>query len=119
MKLFLLCDCETRYILCFFIYTGNENVAPDVVKKLGNSGAVVYSLLSPSYLEKVRILFVDNWYSSPLLFRYLYKCNMGVCGTVRLNQLHMPKFTKKLKRCLTECYRKIYCWLWNGVINEM
>ena len=60
IKLFLLCDCESRYILRFFIYTGYENAAPDVVKKLGNSGVVVHSLLSPSYLHKGHILFVDN-----------------------------------------------------------
>ena len=137
-----------------------------MVKKFGNSGAVVHSLLSPSYLDKGHVLFVDNWYSSPLLFRYLYKCNTfvdnwysspllfrylhkcntfvdnwysspllfrylhkcntfvdnwysssllfrylhkcntGACGTVRLNRKHMPKFTKKLKRGETECYRR-------------
>ena len=32
IKLFLLCDCKTRYILRFFIYTGNEIAAPYVVK---------------------------------------------------------------------------------------
>ena len=32
IKPFLLCDCESRYILRFFIYTGNENAAADVVK---------------------------------------------------------------------------------------
>ena len=32
IKLLLLCDYETRYILHFFIYTVNENAAPDVVK---------------------------------------------------------------------------------------
>jgi len=66
----------------FFVYTGNENADPGVVRKLGNSGAVVLSLLSPSYLEKGHVLFVDNWYSSPLLFRHLHKCNTGACGTV-------------------------------------
>ena len=106
IKLFLLCDCETRYILRFFIYTGKDNAAPGVVKKFGNSGAVVHSLLSPSYLDKGHILFVDNWYTSPILFRYLHKCNTGACGTVRLNRKHMPKFTKKLKRGETECCRR-------------
>ena len=32
IKLFLLCNCETRYILRFFIYTGNENASSDVIE---------------------------------------------------------------------------------------
>ena len=36
----------------FFVYTGSDNGASDVVRKLGNSGVVVHSLLSPSYLMK-------------------------------------------------------------------
>ena len=82
IKFFLLCDCETRYILHFFIYTGNQNAAPDVVKKLGNSGAVVHSLLSSSYLDKGHILFVDNWYSSPLfldIFTNVIRVHVVLC----------------------------------------
>ena len=106
IKLFVLCDCKTRYILRFFVYTGNETASPSVIKKLGHSGAVVNTLLSPSYLDKGHILFVDNWYSSPILFRYLFKHGTGACGTVRPNRKFMPKFTKKLKRGQTECYKK-------------
>ena len=83
-----------------------ENAVPDVVKILINSGVLKHSSLSPSYLYKGHIRFVDNWYSSPFLFRHLPKCNTVPCGTVQLYQLHMPKITKKLKRGETECYRK-------------
>jgi len=106
IKLFVLCDCKTRYILRFFVYTGNETASPSIVKKLGHSGAVVNTLLSPSYLDKGHVLFVDNWYSSPILFRYLFKHSTGACGMVRPNRKFMPKFTKKLKRGQTECYKK-------------
>ena len=32
IKLFVLCDCKTRYILRFVVYTGNENPSPDILK---------------------------------------------------------------------------------------
>ena len=97
IKLFVLCDCKTRYILRFVVYTGNENPSPDILKKLGHSGGIVNTLLSPLYLGKGHFLFVDNWYSSPILFRHLYKHDTGACGTVRSNRKLMPKFTKKTK----------------------
>ena len=34
IKLFLLCDCETRYIPRLFICTGKDNAVPGVVKNL-------------------------------------------------------------------------------------
>ena len=102
---FVHCDCKTCYILCFCLHR-QWNADLDVVRKLVNAGAVAHSLLSPSHLEKEHILFVDNWYTSPLLFRHLHKCNTSTCGTVQLNWLYMPKFMKKLKCGQTGCYRK-------------
>ena len=46
-------------------------------------------------------LYVDNWYSSPLLFHYLQGRKTNVCGTVRLNRKWLPKdlnLTKKSKK---------------------
>ena len=34
IKLFVLCDCTTCYILQFVVYTGNKNPSPDILKKL-------------------------------------------------------------------------------------
>ena len=48
IKLFVLCDCKTRYILRFVVYTGNENPSLDMLKKLGHSGSIVNTLLSSS-----------------------------------------------------------------------
>ncbi|KAJ8334055.1 hypothetical protein SKAU_G00413740 [Synaphobranchus kaupii] len=55
------------------------------------------TLLAP-HLEKGHVLYVDNWYSSPMLFQHLLHQGTGACGTVRLNRRGMPTFPKKMKR---------------------
>lgn len=97
IKLFEACDCETGYILNFIVYTGAKTDLMDEGNKFGISGSIVYSLLQ-KYIDKNHILFVDNWYSSPLLFKYLFDRNTGACGTVRANRKGMPEFRKKLGR---------------------
>lgn len=37
-------------------------------------------------------LFVDNYYSSPILFEYLHQYKTGPCGTVRSNRARLPIF---------------------------
>lgn len=81
IKLFMLCDCKTRYLLDFFIYAGSQTditISPE----LGISGSIVQTLMS-NYLRQERILYVDNWYTSSSLFMYLSKNDTGACGTVK------------------------------------
>ena len=40
-------------------------------------------------------LFVDNWYISEKLFRYLEENDTAACITARTNQLQLPKSFKK------------------------
>lgn len=49
-------------------------------------------------------LFIDNWYSSPTLAKYLHKKKTNVTGTVGKNRKRMPSMTKKLKTGQTESY---------------
>lgn len=59
---------------------------------LGVSGAVVNEMLS-TYLGTGNNLYIDDWYTSPLLLlQYLYEQGTGACGTVRENRKYMPKF---------------------------
>lgn len=96
IKLFVLCDCQTGYVVDFLVYTGaatniDENPA------LGISGSVVATLLAP-YLGKGHSLFTDNWYTSPQLCQYLFEHKTGACGTVRQNRKKMPKFPQKVAK---------------------
>lgn len=96
IKLFVLCDCETGYVLDFIVYTGaTTDILPG--RELGVSGSVIQTLLG-AYLQKGHTLWVDNWYSSPMLFDHLHKNKTNVCGTVRKNRREMPKFTGKLPK---------------------
>lgn len=92
VKMFVLCDVKSKVILDFIVYAGKETPIIDQ-QNLGVSGAVVVTLLQ-DYLDTNRKLYVDNWYSSPQLFRYLYQRGIVACGTVRKNRSGMPKFEK-------------------------
>lgn len=97
IKLYVLCDCETGYVLNYLIYAGKddqENTNKDI--GLGISGAVVVKLLKP-FLNKGHSFYSDNFYSSPILSTYLFEHKTNSCGTVRLNRKHMPPLDKKLK----------------------
>ncbi|KAI4474221.1 hypothetical protein M0804_014960 [Polistes exclamans] len=90
IKFYKVCDSQSRYIHNFNIYIGKDKTAT------GSAGRnVVFNLLKESQLlNKGYCLFIDNWYSSPKLFRDLYKRKTNVCGTVRINRKEM---SRKLK----------------------
>ncbi|XP_060862212.1 piggyBac transposable element-derived protein 4-like [Metopolophium dirhodum] len=96
IKFFILCDVETDFILDFVIYTGKTTELKACDVNLGQSGAVVCTLLR-GYLKKGRTLFTDNWYTSPLLSTYLHKNKTNSCGTVRKTRRGMPELKNKLK----------------------
>lgn len=95
IKMFVLCDVMTGYILDFIIYCGEGT---DIVDEqgLGISGAVVTTLMK-DYFGKGHTMWTDNWYSSPDLFKHLHDNITNACGTVRKNRKNMPKF-RKLKK---------------------
>jgi len=95
IKLFVLCDCESGYILDFLVYTGAQTQI-DLIESLGMSGSVVSTLMKP-YFHKGHIIYLDNWYTSPTLFKYLSRKKTGGCGTVKINRKGMPKLYQKLK----------------------
>lgn len=88
MKFFILCGVETGYILDFILYTG-KGTDTEVDKELGYSGSDVKKLLA-LHLEKGHSLFIDSWYMSPKLVKYLQSRGTGSCGTVRTDRKLMP-----------------------------
>ncbi len=85
-KLFVICDSKTRYTCDFIIYAGKSERVTDN----GLTYDVVMQLMDLC-LGKGYKLFVDNFYSSPTLFRDLYAQNTMACGTVRENRRGFPK----------------------------
>lgn len=94
IKTYVLCDCESGYVLDLIVYTGQDSEIFNT-ENLGLSGAIVTTLLTP-YLNKGHCLFVDNWYSSPDLFKFLHLNKTNACGTVRGDRIGMPEFQKDL-----------------------
>ena len=97
IKMYVLCDCETGYIVDLCIHTGSDTDGITKDPPLGLSGSVV-DVLMKGYLGKGHILYTDNWYTSPLLARYLHDHNTGAVGTVRSNRTNIPNFEATKKR---------------------
>lgn len=98
IKLYVLCDCESGIVLDFIVYIGKDTyVEQENITGLGASGNIVAMLMKP-YLNKGHSLYTDNFYSSPILSRYLFERMTNSCGTVRSNRLHMPKLKGNLKK---------------------
>lgn len=105
IKSFVLCDCKTGFVLNFVVYADSDSDVTKMDDKyLGKSAEVVLTLLK-SYLGKGHTLFVDNWYTSPTLFNYLYNNKTNVCGTVKPRTKDMPVLSEKV---LPTCHSADY-----------
>lgn len=92
-------------MLNFVVYAGSDSHVTKMDDKyLGKSAEVVLTLLK-SYLGKGHTLFVDNWYTSPTLFNYLYNNKTNVCDTVKPRRKDMPVLSEKL---LPTCHSADY-----------
>lgn len=96
VKFFILCDCETGYILDFILYCGAGSDINDIGMDIGISGNIVMSLMEP-YLDKGHTLYTDNWYTSPHLYNLLHFRKTNACGTVKANRKNMPRLDQRLK----------------------
>ncbi|KAJ8949794.1 hypothetical protein NQ318_000492 [Aromia moschata] len=119
IKFFVLVDCETGYILDYIIYTGSITEIGEIDEKFGKSGNIVLTL-TEKYWGKGHRLYTDNWYTSPLLFQFLFENKMNCCGTVKANRKFMPPFDKKkAARGKYSIFPSMPYWQLNGQINVM
>lgn len=97
IKLWVLCDSVVNYILAFSVYRGAvTDEEKQNQKELGVSHLVVKKLLQVgNYLNKGYHLFVDNFYTSIPLARYLYDVGTYITGTIRMNRKLLPKEIKQ------------------------
>lgn len=97
IKLWVLCDSVVNYCLGFYVYRGASSgqekrdqqangLAYNVVKNLLNLG---------NYMNKGYHIFVDNFYTSVPLAKYLYSVGTYVTGTVRANRKYLPQAIKE------------------------
>ena len=78
----------------------------------GLAYSVVMHLLE-DLQEEGRVLYVDNYYTSPILFKYLYEHGTYASGTVRVNRKQFP--VKELDEDKMEKGEKLF--LHHGVLT--
>ena len=87
LKAWVLADSTNGYTWGWKLYTGKEGGTTE--HRLAHR--VVMDLISDQRLEqKGYIVFTDNFYSSPALFKALTDHGFGGCGTARKDQKDIP-----------------------------
>ena len=92
IKMYEVCESESGYCAGFEIYTGKRQE----VSEKGATYDIVMRLMSP-FLGLGYKLYVDNYYSSPVLFQDLHNRKTAACGTLRCNRKGVPKELKNKK----------------------
>ena len=92
MKAYMLCDSENGYVCQFKLYTGKTTV----VSEAGKTYDLVMELVR-DYVGKGYHLFMDNFYSSPMLYVNLWEQGIAATGTLRANRKGTPKIMGQKK----------------------
>ena len=94
IKLWVLCESVTAYVVAFFVYKGKRGAADDE-GGLGLGHKVVIKLLNmANLLRKGYHVFVDNFFSSIGLARELFSARTYLTGTIRRNRKGLPALVK-------------------------
>lgn len=87
----------TGIIIDFIVYCGATSAITDPAG-LGAGGAVKLLLCSKDFFGTSRHIYIDDWFTSQKLFKFLYEHKIYAIGTVKKNRAGMPVLTDKLKK---------------------
>lgn len=91
LKAWGLADAETGYMYNWKLYLGKDGGRPADVP-LGTH--VVQTLAEPLF-DKGHVIYMDNFFSSPALYKLLADNQTGACGTLRANRIGVPDQIKR------------------------
>ena len=89
MKAYMLCDSHNGYVLKFQLYIGKEDMTDKAPSQLGKTFDLVRELMA-GYRFKGYHVFMDNYYSSPMLYIHLWEEGIGATGTLRVTRKGTP-----------------------------
>ena len=87
IKLCVLADSVTAYCYNLEVYTGKHG--QQINRLMGLGARVVIGLTKPIH-NFGHIIYADNFYTSPILAKYLASRKTYLCGTMRPNHLSYP-----------------------------
>ena len=93
LKAWGLADAKTGYMCNWKLYLGKE---AGVTRELPVAHSVVLGLTEP-YHNKGHVIYMDNFFSSPALYKDLADHQMGACGTLRINRKGVPPIVQNAK----------------------
>ena len=93
VKLFMLCDFKTGYCKNLSMYAGKDDRAVGI---LGKTGAV-FMELAEDLFHSNHHLYMDNFYTSPILFKLLKERGILAAGTSRPRKNYPSKELKREK----------------------
>ena len=87
IKTFELCESHSGYLWSFAVYTGKETIldSPIISKNVPNATAILLQL-SEHLFHKDYTLWLDNYYNSEAMVKFLKSCNRDFVGTVKANR---------------------------------
>lgn len=92
VKLWMVCDAVSHYCMNFFVYRGARGADKEEIQEKGLSYFVVVKLLEMgNLLNKGYHIFIDNFFTSMKLAKYLYQKCTAMTGTLRSNRKGIPK----------------------------
>ena len=94
----ILSLCDAGYTFAFFFTSRIHQHEIQKIPNLSKVGNEVYHLVSQLPKNKAFNIYMDNYFSSIRLFKYLREKNIGACGTVRKNSANFPQILKTDKK---------------------
>lgn len=88
IKSFLLCESKTGYVYNVEVYAGKTRGL--FVPEIGATGSVVARLTTCVESQNYK-LYMDRYYNSPGLSRYLLERKIHSCGTIMTNRKGVPR----------------------------